>query len=87
MCNASPGEQEGAEHGERAFRCVEEQDQRSELLPEWSATAREDWRGDTVLPTDEFAVSSRKTLMELTVPVLPDLPNIDLDHICFFFTF
>ncbi len=51
---------------------------RSELLPEWSATTREDWRGDTVLPTDEFAVSSRKTLMELTIPVLPE-EALDVD--------
>ncbi len=43
---------------------------RSELLPEWSATAGGDWRGETVLPTDEFAASSRQTLMELTVPIL-----------------
>ncbi len=43
---------------------------RSELLPEWSAAASDDWRGDTALPTDEYAVSSRRTLVELTVPIL-----------------
>jgi polyphosphate kinase len=43
---------------------------RSESLPEWSDGAREGWRGETSLPTDEFAVSSRQTLTALQVPML-----------------
>jgi polyphosphate kinase len=43
---------------------------RSEALPEWSAGARDGWRVETSLPTDEYAVSSRQTLTALQVPIL-----------------
>lgn len=43
---------------------------RSELLPEWSQMTGEGWRGNVELPTDEYAVSSRRTLTLLQVPIL-----------------